>query len=302
MPLLRWRHSHEGAKPGTSVLAWAQPVPVDGQGVELPQRVSDPTSADPAGELQRRKLLENQNALVIASQVDLGKVVMLDFDQTWRFRYGVGDTYHHRFWGQLLRWGAGESLPSGTPSVRLGTDQLTYGPGQAVMVRARLMDRQFRPVRSAKVSAEISRGGKLVASGLLEYRRDSQGLYEGAIEGIVDAGIYQVKLCGPEVERLAAEDGVAVVSQPITFSNALNPVELGDLSVNPELARTLAGLSGGVVTGLADAGTVIDKFGPGTSKIEEQKETSLWDNWKILAVVVTALTAEWILRQRLFLA
>ncbi len=302
MPLLRWRHSHDGAKPGASVLAWARPVAVDEQGVELPPRATDGTEADPAGELQRRKLLENRNALVIASQVDLGKVVMLDFDQTWRFRYGVGDTYHHRFWGQLLRWGAGESLPSGTSSVRLGTDQLTYGPGQPVMVRARLMDEQFRPIGAAKVKAEIYLRGKVVASRLLEYRRDSQGLYEGTIGGLTEEASYTVQLSGAEVNRLAAADGAPAVSQPITISNALNPVELGDLSVNPELARKLASLSGGVVTGLADSGAVVDKFGPGTTRVEEQKETSLWDNWLIAAVIIAALTAEWILRQRHSLA
>jgi hypothetical protein len=68
------------------------------------------------------------------------------------------------------------------------------------------------------------------------------------------------------------------------------------------MAARLASLSGGVVTGLPDAAKVLTLFGPETKEIEERKETSLWDNWIILALAVGALTLEWILRQRHALA
>ena len=302
MPVLRWRHSHEGVKEGAAVLAWAQPVSVDNQGVELALPEGGRPDGDPAAELSRRKALESKNALVVAAQVDLGKVVMLTFDQTWRFRYGMGDTYHHRFWGQLLRWGAGESLPSGTAAVRLGTDSLTYEPGQPIVVKARLMDEQFRPVVNGTVQAVLSKEGKTVASGPLTYRRDSQGIYEGRFEGLTEPGKYNVELSGPEVQRLLAAEGKGAAAQTITISPAGNTMELGDLTVDRDMASRLASLSGGVVTGLADMDKAVPLFGPGTKEVEEQRETSLWDNWIILAVAVAALTAEWILRRRHALA
>ncbi len=302
MPVLRWRHAHGGVKAGATVLAWAQPVPVDSQGLELPVREKGSGAGDPAAELSRRKAMESQNALVVAAQVDLGKVVMLAFDQTWRFRYGVGDTYHHRFWGQLLRWGAGESLPSGTPSVRLGTDALRYEPGQAVVVRARLVDEQFRPVVKGVVEANLTKDGRKVASGPLTYRSDSQGLYEGRFEGLTEAGSYQVELAGKEVQRLLAAEGKGPVTQAITISPAGNAMELGDLTVDRDMAARLASLSGGTVVGLADLEKLVSRFGPGTKEVEEQRETSLWDNWIILAVAAGALTAEWLLRRRHALA
>jgi len=302
MPVLRWRHPHDGVKEGSQVLAWANPTAEEPGGGSSAAAGTGKTSADPAGELVRRKAMESKNALVVASQAGLGKVMMLNFDQTWRFRYGVGDTYHHRFWGQLLRWGAGESLPSGSPSVRLGTDALTYAPGQPVLITARLRDAQFRPVTDAKVKASILRDGQPVASRLLDYRPDSQGIYEGRIEGLVEPGNYSVNLSGSGVDPLVAADGQGPVSQGITISNESNPVEMADLTVDPGLAGRLAALSGGQVAGLTDAGTLADKFGPGTRTVVEQKETSLWDNWIILLTAVSALTAEWILRRRHSLA
>lgn len=298
MPVMRWRHGHDGVKEGAEVLAWARPVPVDSQGVELEGASDFASSGDAATELQRRRRMEQENAVVVSAQVDLGKVVMLAFDQTWRFRYGTGDTYHHRFWGQLLRWGAGESLPSGTPSVRLGTDLLTYDPGAPITVRARLRQEDSRPLQDAEVKVTLFREDQVITSRRMDYRRDSQGLYETKLEGISEPGTYRVELSGSGVEQLSASAGAATVSQPITIGTNANAVELGDLTVDQEMANRLASLSRGVVTGLPDAERVVSLFGPGTREVEERRETSLWDNWILLAVAVGAMTTEWILRRR----
>ena len=50
---------------------------------------------------------EAANALLVTRQTGKGKVALLLTDRTWRLREGAGDLYHHRFWGNLVRWGAG---------------------------------------------------------------------------------------------------------------------------------------------------------------------------------------------------
>jgi hypothetical protein len=74
------------------VLAWAKPVVLDASGVEVPGRADAVPAGDLASALLRQRQTEQQQALVVTAQTGLGKVVMLNFDQTWRFRYGVGDT------------------------------------------------------------------------------------------------------------------------------------------------------------------------------------------------------------------
>ena len=34
-------------------------------------------------------------------------------DGTWRWRHRIGDTYHHRFWGQIARWAADNKAAAG---------------------------------------------------------------------------------------------------------------------------------------------------------------------------------------------
>jgi hypothetical protein len=293
MPLLRWRHTITGVKPTASVLAYAQPAKLDAGDNEIPQ-ASVSASLDPAA-LSKQKASEAKNALVVTSQYGSGKVAMLNFDHTWRFRYGVGDTYHHRFWGQLLRWGAGENLRAGTELVRLGTDNLTYEPGEKISIVNKLIEQDYRPVTEATTTATVYRGTEKVAQKKLTFQADSPGIYEGFLDSLTEPGDYSLELSGSDVDRLAA--GTAIKTK-FTIASAVNPVEFGDLTTNAELANRLATDTNGVVLTPASAIQALEKFGPAATTKAERKETKLWDNWIILVGFLGMITSEWIARRR----
>ncbi len=298
IPPLSWRHPIRAVKPGASVLAWAKPVVLDASGVEVPGRADAVPAGDLASALLRQRQTEQQQALVVTAQTGLGKVVMLNFDQTWRFRYGVGDTYHHRFWGQLMRWGAGQNLAAGTNFVRLGTDRLSVEPGQPVKIMARLVDETFRPVADADVKAIIYKGDERIMVKPLTYRADSHGMYETEVESLSEPGVYRVELAGDKVAELLAKENVARVDQKLTVTAEGNPVELGEISVDRELAAKVASLSGGAVVAPGSADELIRLFGAPTKVVIKRRETTLWDNWLLLLVAVGAGTAEWVLRRK----
>src|SRR3712207_8983625 len=53
------------------------------------------------------------------------------FPYTTLFRSRTGDTYHHRFWGQTIRWAASDKpLVTGNEFVRFGTPQASYAGGE----------------------------------------------------------------------------------------------------------------------------------------------------------------------------
>ena len=292
MPLLRWRHPITGVKESASVLAYAQPANLDASGNELPQ-TSLTASLDPSA-LSKQKASERQHALIVTSQSGAGKVAMLNFDHTWRFRYGVGDTYHHRFWGQLLRWGAGDNLRAGNEFVRLGTDNLTYEPGENIKILGKLIEQDYRPVANASVIASIYKGTEKVATRQLTFQKDSPGIYEGMLDGLNDPGDYSVELSGSEIQRLAPD----AVKTRFTIATASNPIEYGDLSTDREQATRLASLSQGLVTTPATAVEALEKFGPASTTKPERQETKLWDNWIILAAFLGLVTTEWISRRK----
>ncbi|MFN9823031.1 MAG: hypothetical protein ACK58J_02655, partial [Planctomyces sp.] len=100
-PELSWRHPDCEARVGATVLAWAsqQPEPAASE-----VDVNEARSAETLQETQRR------NSLMAWHQFGAGKVLQLNFDESWRLRYGIGDRLHHQFWGQIIRWSVSERL------------------------------------------------------------------------------------------------------------------------------------------------------------------------------------------------
>ena len=69
-----------------------------------------------------------------------GEVLFMGTDAAWRWRRGVEDTYHYRFWGQVVRWMAHKRKMAQGQGMRL-----TYSPenpkvGDEVYLQATLLD------------------------------------------------------------------------------------------------------------------------------------------------------------------
>jgi len=300
-PAFMWRHPVRAAKPGAEVLAYAEPA---GQR----PAAAGATAEERLAAFARQRQFEAERALLTTSRYGLGRVALFTTDQTWRLRYGVGDTHHHRLWGNLLRWGTAENLRAGTDTVRLGTDALTYETGQRVRLLARLTAEGYKPETKADVTALIfAPDGSQVASRKLTYRDGSSGLYEAELEPLPATGRYRVELVGADVERLLRTSTGAgpkpeKVETHFTQLATLNPVELGDLAVDADLLRRATTLAGGRVVTASEATSLAQAFGTGTKTLEERRETTLWDNWPLLTLLLAALTAEWLLRRKAGLA
>ncbi|MEM6278313.1 MAG: hypothetical protein AAF733_02465 [Verrucomicrobiota bacterium] len=297
---MTWRYAHESVKETAEVLAFAQPVGSAAMEASVAPDGS-PGSVEAAIEqLANRKQREQDNALITSIRAGLGKVLMLNFDQTWRFRYGVGDTYHHRFWGQITRWGAGENLRSGNDFVRVGTDRLSYTPQDAVEVTAKLLNAERRPVVDADVELEVWKDGTRISTQKMSYRTDSSGLYETSLGGLREAGEYELKLQGNEVDNgLAADtDGPTELSTELLVVNTRNPVELAELTADRDFLNRATQVTGGRLTELHEIESLLSSFGSPRETLKERRNVTLWDNWPLLLTFLGLLTTEWILRRR----
>jgi len=288
MQELSWRFPVLEVKPGADVLAYAEPI---GKGVLASDNESVDVSS--AGEQLDEETLERaRNSLVVVQNYGRGKIMMLNFDQTWRLRYKIGDTYHHRLWGQVMRWGVGEKLRAGEDHLRLGTDKLTYTPGQTPRVLARVTASNFVGVTDAELDVSVSHGGKEVARVKPAYREDSHGMYEVPIPPCTEPGRYEVVLKRTDRGR---KDTVETAFMVVMAERS---VELGDVTATREDLGLLARLSGGQVFGPDRAGELWDGFGEGRKSVLERHERTLWDRPWILFLLLGLLTTEWVLRKR----
>lgn len=277
-PVIRWRHPVEGLQPAAEVLLYAESTN------QKKQKVDSATSLDAAlSEVARRRELEAENALLVTRQTGAGKVAMLLADRSWRLREGVGDIYHHRFWGQLVRWGAGPNLRAGNEKIRLGTDQLTYTGDDRVQIMTRLRDGELNPIEDENLIAEVTHESGEVTQVALKYREDSNGIHENRAGPFRKPGTYEIKV----------RDEVVTSFRVV---GARSAVELSETTLNQPLLDSVAQMSGGRV--LKGESALADLFLKGDETRTELRETSLWDTWPVFLLLAILLTTEWVIRRR----
>lgn len=314
VPELYWRYPITEAKEAATVLAYARPGVRKGDHPEFDdepwnrpapgradRKASATTSMARLGEarekeLQRRLAFEREHALIVQQQVAMGRVLFLGFDRTWRFRYRIGDTVHHKFWGQVIRWATADKLSGGTAHVKIGTDRTRYRPGHDVVVRAKLVDEEFNPLQSDDVHAVVYREDEAVLRRKLTPREGSVGLYEGDL-GELPGGSYRVELEADVARPLLAKKGLKTVSTQFSVDPAV-PAEQMELGATRELPSQLAALSGGAVYDVADARELIGRLGEPSEVYEDHQQIVLWDSWGLLVGVVLLTGAEWITRKK----
>ena len=300
-PEMRWRHPVLGVKPGAEVLAWAEPEGADEAGAAA-RRAARDLDADPeAAVAMLAKMREDQarSALVVARTAGRGKVLQLNTDRTWRLRYRVGDTHHHRFWGQVLRWGAGEKLRAGNDYVRLGTDALRYTPTEKVRVSARLQDQDFNALENLKPEiAVLDASEREVRRARLRPREDGNGFYEVELEPFQDPGAYTVWLNCDDAWRILGADWPQRLHTRFVVVTARRPSELVNVSASAEIPRRMARETGGAVVRPSALAKALEGFGEGRKVLHERTELLLWDHWLVLVALVSLLATEWILRKK----
>lgn len=289
-PDLQWRHPVTGLKEGAEVLltaASAEPDTVT-SGASLASALDD---------MAKRREREAKSALLVTRQTGKGKVALLLTDRTWRLREGAGDLYHHRFWGNLVRWGAGPILRSGGIRARLGTDQLTYTPDDRAKVTARLRDTSMKPVDDSSLHAEVLRDGKVLANVAMAAVPGSNGLYEANLDRFSQAGRYEIRLRGSHADPLIKEDGANELKTGFRVVGSRGPVELAETTLNLPLLQTIADLSGGKVVAPDKTADLTSLFLTDKNAREGVRETALWDSGWVMALLAALLTGEWVIRR-----
>lgn len=249
---------------------------------------------------------EKQNAVVARHNYGFGRVLYVGLDGTWRWRYKVGDMYHHRFWGQVVRWAAADRpLVVGNQFVRFGTPQPVYRIGEPVEIVTRLSDAlgKLRPDLAAGARVVRLEDGKeperAVALAPLERRPGQPRVLESKLRDL-PPGRYAVELAIPEIaDKLAAptKDGEP---KPLRAGFTVLPPEskeMIDLEMNLPLLEDMANASGGKVFQPMEIGELEKLLLRQGVPFVEHHEQKLWQWWGFLAIVVALLTLEWAMRK-----
>ena len=105
------------------------------------------------------KDIENDHGrlpLLVTRPYGAGKVLFMGTDGAWRWRKGVEDKYHYRFWGQVVRWMAYQRNMAKGETMRL-----YYSPGQpqidgTLTLSANVMGPSGEPLQHGDVTARVT--------------------------------------------------------------------------------------------------------------------------------------------------
>lgn len=298
IPKFHWRFPLLSARPGAEIIAFAEP-----EATGPIADVEETANAFNAAEImEKERMRREQQAIITGHNVGRGKVLSLNTDESWRLRYRIGDTRHHRFWGQILRWGLGERLRSGTALLRIGTERMSYAPNEPVRVISRVLKEDFTPITDADIKIEVTRENTSSATNVqdvstisLSYVEDSQGLYEAILPPMEESGAYRVRIIEPE--RYSGENAEHEISTTFFVATARRPVEMADVSAKRETLEAIARWTGGRVVMPHEADELVSAFGEPSRTIKEPAEIALWCKPWLFIILLLNLISEWTLRK-----
>lgn len=261
LPGFYWLYPAAELRPGARVLA------------EHPTRLTDDGRRLPVFALQ---------------YVGAGKVLFHATDETWRWRYRVGDIYFARYWVQTLRYLSRSKLLGKDRLAELAADRREYRRGEAARLRVRFLDERLAPADDQGASLVVEHAGRK-QNLTLKRSAASRGIFEGILPQL-GQGKYHAWLAAPPLEGNPPAVDFLVVAPPGEFANTTVDVS--------ELERAAAETRGRFYR-VPQAGALIDDLPRGRQvPIDSLPPLVLWNQWPLLALFLVLLVSEWLLRKR----
>ncbi len=131
--------------------------------------------------------------LLVTRTFGAGKVLFMGTDGAWRWRKGVEDKYHYRFWGQVVRWMAYQRNMAKGETMRL-----FYVPDQpqirqTLTFDANVMEKSGEPLHNGRVTARITSPSGASETVRLASSGDEWGMFTGRFTP-KEPGKHQINL------------------------------------------------------------------------------------------------------------
>ncbi len=224
--------------------------------------------------------------LLVTRTFGAGKVLFMGTDGAWRWRKGVEDKYHYRFWGQVVRWMAYQRNMAKGETMRL-----YYAPdqpkmNQVITFHANVMERSGEPLHGGDVSARIT-----APSGKMETIRfrsggDEWGVYSGQFSA-VEPGKHQITLfCKQTNATLEAS----------FFVQGAAAERIGR-PARPEVLEEIARVSRGRVSEVGKLDDIVRSLAELPEPPPSVRRVQLWSHPAFAAGLVTLLGVFWVGRK-----
>ena len=229
--------------------------------------------------------------LIVTMPYGAGRTMFVGVDGLWRWRYGVGDRYHYRFYNQAIRHLSMAKRLGGQKRFFLGVDRNVVAIGDKLILTAIVKDENLKELTADKVvvHGKSPKGEDFTAE--LTRLHDRPGNYEGNFYPPAQ-GDYTVWLRDDlQPDARQSEVSFKVEKPQLEFENP---------RMDEELMQNVAkaGGDGGSYFPIDQIREVPPKIQPLEERVPRETPMNLWDNWTIFTLFTVLITMEWLLRKR----
>lgn len=215
-----------------------------------------------------------------------GRVLFMGTDSAWRWRRGVEDRYHYRFWGQVVRWMAHRRHVAAGRSVRLFHTPERPVQGDTVDLRVTAFDAAGFPLENAALQCRITGPQGETRDLDLQSEAGGWGTYVGSFTAEA-AGEHVLNVTNP-TGSVAFETRVEVVGK------TREPV---GRPARHEVLREISRLTDGRFGDARQASEVLASLQSLPEREEQARRIRLWCTWWWGLIPLLLMGAHWIARK-----
>lgn len=225
--------------------------------------------------------------IIVTKSAGNGKVLFMGMDAAWRWRRGVEDKYHYRFWGQVARWMSYQRNMAAGARVRLYFTPERPVPGDVVSLSANAFDPNGAPLEEGIVYVDATAPDGSKKRIQLEKNSSDWGAYSGRM---------QIDLPGEWLLRAAIDEPGAEAIETKLLAQGVQLEQTGQ-PARPEVLEEIARIAKGrMITAdlLPDLIREIEAL-PEPRPIENR--FPLWSHWTTVVAMVILLGIFWVGRK-----
>ncbi|MEM9645369.1 MAG: hypothetical protein AAF989_10270, partial [Planctomycetota bacterium] len=224
--------------------------------------------------------------LLVTRTFGAGKVLFMGTDGAWRWRKGVEDKYHYRFWGQVVRWMAYQRNMARGESMRFYYKPDQPGRGQTMSLTAHAVSKSGEPLQNGIVVAQVTSPSGQSHTIRMTAEGDQWGVFNGQFTP-KEPGRHEVLVTSPQTDS-DLETSFFVQGQ------LSEPV--GD-PARPEVLQELAIVTGGLSVRPDQIAQIVDRLAKLPVPPPALKRVQLWCHPLAALCLVVALGLFWVGRK-----
>lgn len=224
--------------------------------------------------------------LLVTRAAGSGKVLFMGTDSAWRWRRGVEDKFHYRFWSQVVRWMAHQRHLSEKQGIRLSFTPEAPQAGDTVYLQSTVFDASGYPIEDGSVSGSVAspsgRAERLEFSPVI----GGWGVFKANFTP-QEGGRYKIRLTSEKNGRQLETE--LLVTQP-------QREKLGQ-PVNAEILRELANITRGANVGTEALEQIVQQISLLPEPKPMEKRTRLWSEPWWGGLILSLLSVYWVGRK-----